>query len=228
MNFKVLEKKYKEKTKDYVIRNMIHNIIFLNLEPGEKISENQISEILDLSRTPVREAFTNLKSGMLIDVKPQIGTFISYLNIEMCKELLFLRSSLEEKAVIEVCKKDNLDNLESFNRIISAEKVLHKTDDIEALINLDNKFHNLIFDELGYKKIPSIINDNTSYLIRMRILRLKANIREENYIKEHEKILEFVMNKDEKSASKMIKKHISELTEDMLILSKKYPHYFVK
>lgn len=227
MNFKVLEKKYKEKTKDYVIRNMAHNIIFLNLEPGEKISENQISEILDLSRTPVREAFTSLKSSMLIDVKPQIGTFISYLNIEMCKELLFLRSSLEEKAVIEVCKKDNLDNLESFKKVINAEKILHKSSEIEELIYLDNKFHNLIFDELGFKKIPSIIDDNTSYLVRMRILRLKANIREENYIREHEKILEFIINKDEKSASKMIRSHINELTEDMLILSKKYPHYFV-
>ena len=227
MNFKVLEKKYKEKTKDYVIRNMTHNIIFLNLEPGKKISENQISEILDLSRTPVREAFTSLKSSMLIDVKPQIGTFISYLNIEMCKELLFLRSSLEEKAVIEVCKKDNLDNLESFKKIINAEKILHKSSEIEELIYLDNKFHNLIFDELGFKTIPSIIDENTSYLVRMRILRLKANIREENYIREHEKILEFIINKDEKSASKMIRSHINELTEDMLILSKKYPHYFV-
>ena len=228
MNFKILEKKYKEKTKDYVIRNMIYNIVFLNLEPGEKISENQISEILDLSRTPVREAFTKLKTSMLIDVKPQIGTFISYLNINMCKELLFLRSSLEEKAVIEVCKKDKLENLEGFKKIIKAEKILHEYNDIEELIYLDNKFHKLIFDELDFKKIPSIIDDNTSYLIRMRILRLKANIREANYIEEHEKILELMINKDHMSASKMIEKHINELTEDMLILNEKYPDYFTK
>lgn len=226
MNFKVLDKKSKEKTKEYVIRNMVYNIEFLNLEPGEKISENQISELLNLSRTPVREAFTSLRANLLIDVKPQIGTFISYFDIDMSKELLFFRSSLEEKAVIEVCKKDRLDNLEVFKKIIEKEKILHSSKEFEELLALDNKFHNLIFEELGYRKIPSIIENNTSYLVRMRILRLKANIREKNYIDEHEKILQFMINKDAENASKILKNHINELVDDMNELSEKYPDYF--
>ena len=226
MNFKVLDKKSKEKTKEYVIRNMVYNIEFLNLEPGEKISENQISELLNLSRTPVREAFTSLRANLLIDVKPQIGTFISYFDIDMSKELLFFRSSLEEKAVIEVCKKDCWDNLEVFKKIIEKEKILHSSKEFEELLALDNKFHNLIFEELGYRKIPSIIENNTSYLVRMRILRLKANIREKNYIDEHEKILQFIINKDAENASKILKNHINELVDDMNELSEKYPDYF--
>ena len=226
MNFKVLDKKSKEKSKEYVIRNMVYNIEFLNLEPGEKISENQISDFLNLSRTPIREAFYNLKSNLLIDVKPQIGTFISYLDIDVSKELLFFRSSLEEKAVIEVCNKDSLDYLNIFKEIIEKEKTLHDSNSIEELISLDNKFHNLIFEELGYDKIPSIIEDNTSYLVRMRILRLKANIREKNYIDEHENILKYMINKDEENASKILRYHINELVDDMNLLRNKYPHYF--
>lgn len=226
MNFKVLDKKSKEKSKEYVIRNMVYNIEFLNLEPGEKISENQISEFLNLSRTPIREAFYNLKSNLLIDVKPQIGTFISYLDIDVSKELLFFRSSLEEKAVIEVCNKDSLDYINIFKDIIEKEKTLHDSNNIEELISLDNRFHNIIFEELGYNKIPSIIEDNTSYLVRMRILRLKANIRETNYIEEHEKILKCIINKDQENASKIIRYHINELVDDMNLLKNKYPHYF--
>lgn len=226
MNFKVLDKKSKEKSKEYVIRNMVYNIEFLNLEPGEKISENQISDFLNLSRTPIREAFYNLKSNLLIDVKPQIGTFISYLDIDVSKELLFFRSSLEEKAVIEVCNKDSLDYLNIFKEIIEKEKTLHDSNNIEELISLDNRFHNLIFEELGYNKIPSIIEDNTYYLIRMRILRLKTNIREKNYIDEHENILKCMINKDKENASKILIYHINELVDDMNILRNKYPHYF--
>lgn len=226
MNFKVLNKKSKEKSKEYVIRNMVYNIEFLNLEPGEKISENQISEFLNLSRTPIREAFYNLKSNLLIDVKPQIGTFISYLDIDVSKELLFFRSSLEEKAVIEVCNKASLDYINVFKEIIEKEKTLHDSNNIEELISLDNRFHNLIFEELGYNKIPTIIEDNTSYLVRMRILRLKANIREKNYIDEHENILKCIINKDQENASKIIRYHINELVDDMNLLKNKYPHYF--
>ena len=226
MNFKVLNKKSKEKSKEYVIRNMVYNIEFLNLEPGEKISENQISDFLNLSRTPIREAFYNLKSNLLIDVKPQIGTFISYLDIDVSKELLFFRSSLEEKAVIEVCNKESLDYLNIFKEIIEKEKTLHDSNNIEELISLDNRFHNLIFEELGYNKIPSIIEDNTYYLVRMRILRLKANIREKNYIDEHENILKCMINKDKENASKILIYHINELVDDMNLLRNKYPHYF--
>lgn len=226
MNFKKLERMNREKSKDYVIRNMRHNILFFNLEPGEKISENQISEILSLSRTPVREAFIDLNSNLLIDIKPQIGTFISYLDINMSKELLFFRSSLEGNAVIEVCKKENLSYEKDFIEIIEEEKKLHEINDFEKLINLDNRFHELIFEELNYKKIPQIIESHTSYIIRMRILRLKANIRQTNYIEEHEKIFNYIKNNRQVEASNLIKSHILELIDDMKVLNLKYPNYF--
>ncbi|MDY3006863.1 GntR family transcriptional regulator [Anaerococcus sp. AGMB00486] len=226
MNFKILERKDREKTKDYVIRNMRYNILFFNLVPGEKISENQISDLLNLSRTPVREAFIDLNSSLLLDIKPQIGTFISFLNIDMSKELLFFRSSLEQNAVIEICKKGNLTLEKEFNEIIEKEQMLHQTNDFEKLIKLDNRFHELIFEELNYKKIPKIIENNTSYLIRMRILRLKANIRQTNYIDEHKNILELIKNNSPKEASRLITSHILELIDDMKILNNKYPDYF--
>ena len=60
----------------------------------------------------------------------------------------------------------------------------------------------------------------------MRILRLKANIREKNYIDEHENILKYMINKDEENASKILRYHINELVDDMNLLRNKYPHYF--
>lgn len=60
----------------------------------------------------------------------------------------------------------------------------------------------------------------------MRILRLKTNIRETNYIKEHEKILNCIVSNDSNQASKLLKKHIIELIDDMLVLKDKYPNYF--
>lgn len=226
MNFKVLEKKNKEKNKDYAIRNLKYNIVFLNLEPGDKISENQISNLLNLSRSPIREAFIELKNNLLLDIKPQIGSFISYLDIDTSKELLFFRSTLEQGAVIELCNKNELSYLNEFEEIILKEKELHHTNDFQTLINLDNEFHDLIFKELNYKNIPVIIANNTPYLSRMRILRLKTNIRETNYIKEHEKILNCIVSNDSNQASKLLKKHIIELIDDMLVLKDKYPNYF--
>ena len=49
----------------------------LELKPGELLSEVELSEKLNISRTPIREVLMRLKNEHLIEVKPQSGTYVS-------------------------------------------------------------------------------------------------------------------------------------------------------
>ena len=53
---KISEKKAKENNRDYAFRSIKENIINLELKPGSMISEQDIANELNLSRTPVHEA----------------------------------------------------------------------------------------------------------------------------------------------------------------------------
>ena len=46
-----------ETAREYAQRYLLYQIINLNFEPGQKISDMEISKELNISRTPVREAF---------------------------------------------------------------------------------------------------------------------------------------------------------------------------
>ena len=55
------EKKQKENGKDYAYRVLKDNIMSLNLKPGELLSESDLSEKLNISRTPIREVYNEIK-----------------------------------------------------------------------------------------------------------------------------------------------------------------------
>jgi DNA-binding GntR family transcriptional regulator len=52
-------------------------IIELDFAPGEPLSESDLAGKLGVSRTPVRESLILLAEEGLVDVVPQVGTFVS-------------------------------------------------------------------------------------------------------------------------------------------------------
>jgi DNA-binding FadR family transcriptional regulator len=101
---RILPRKERENNRDYALRNLRENIIHLDLPPGSRISENDLSAQLGLSRTPVREALMELARVRLVEVYPQRGSAVSLIDYEMVEEACFMRRVLECAVVKEVCK----------------------------------------------------------------------------------------------------------------------------
>ena len=101
MNLVNISKHKNENNRAYTYRVLKENIMRLNLKPGESISEIELSEALDVSRTPVREAIVKLSEEKLVDVFPQRGSFVSKINLNLVEEAVFLR---------ELCEKKNFRN----------------------------------------------------------------------------------------------------------------------
>ena len=99
------EKKHKETGKEYAYRVLKDNIMCLELKPGELLSESDLSEKLNISRTPIREVIMRLKGEHLIEVKPQAGTYVSLIDKEIIEEAIFMRRLLEKEVLKEACIK---------------------------------------------------------------------------------------------------------------------------
>lgn len=93
-------------------------ILRLEVEPGQSVSEKEISTQIGVSRQPVREAFIRLSQEGLLIIRPQIGTFVSRLNVKQIHEAVFARVALEcasvqiaAKAATERDIRDLRDNI---------------------------------------------------------------------------------------------------------------------
>ena len=63
--------------------------------PGALLSENQLAEELEISRTPIREALRDLATAGLLRILPQRGIVVSEPTIEDAVEVYQLREQLE-------------------------------------------------------------------------------------------------------------------------------------
>lgn len=68
------------------------------LEPGERLVEERLTEELEISRPPLREALRLLENEGLVLSRPRKGTFVSTLTDQDLYEILTLRSALERMA----------------------------------------------------------------------------------------------------------------------------------
>ncbi|MCY9421621.1 GntR family transcriptional regulator, partial [Bacillus paralicheniformis] len=69
--------------RDQIYQMLKEEIMKFRLVPGELISEKEISERYEVSRTPVREAFLQLSREGLLEVYPQKGTRVSLIDLDL-------------------------------------------------------------------------------------------------------------------------------------------------
>ena len=69
----------------------------IELRKKENLTQEKLSEKLGISRTPIREVLMRLKNEHLIEVKPQSGTYVSLIDLDLIKQAIFMRFALEEK-----------------------------------------------------------------------------------------------------------------------------------
>ena len=72
----IKERTGRETGRNYALRILKENIVMLELEPGSRISENELAQELGVSRTPVREALIELSKSKIVEIFPQKGSFI--------------------------------------------------------------------------------------------------------------------------------------------------------
>ena len=222
---KNLEKLGKESNREYALRVIRENIVNLELAPGSMISEQDIANELDLSRTPVHEAMQELSSTKIIEILPQRGSRISLIDMTLVDEAVFVRATIESAITEMACKQATDKDIQELEENVTLQKFYYEKNNLDKIMELDNAFHEKMYKitnkmQCYYMvKLMSIHND------RIRELHLHS-FNPELIIKEHKDILESIKNKDCEGAKNAISKHLSRkhIQEDEI--KKKYPQYF--
>lgn len=226
MKIELLEKNSYETIKNYTYRVLRGNIIDLNLKPGESISENEIANNLNVSRTPVREAFSLLVSEQLLEIYPQKGTQVSYIDLKRVEDARFMRLKLEQ-AVIELACEDFPENyLFDLESNINQQQFCILKKNYTAAFNLDNSFHELIFKGCKKERIFNAIHFMNGDFDRIRALNLISSMNMDVVVSQHKEIIDSIKTKDSELGIKIVGEHLSKVNDDKMILLREYPKYF--
>lgn len=223
---KNIEKLEKESNRDYALRVIKRNIINLELKPGSMISEQDIANELNLSRTPVHEALQELSSTKIIEILPQRGSLVSYVDMTLVDESVFMRATIESAVTKEACEKATEQDIDELEENVTLQEFFYSKDNLDKLMELDNAFHKIMYKIANKLQCHFVVSTMNIHYDRFRELRLHTSD-PANIVADHKAILQAMKEKNSDNAKDLVLKHLNRLYTDEMEIRKKYPDYFV-
>ncbi|WP_276210694.1 GntR family transcriptional regulator [Heyndrickxia coagulans] len=193
--------------KQQAFESIKNAIIDHSLPPGHILYERQLSEMLGISRTPVRESIPLLEmEGWVISV-PRKGTFVSNISKKDVEEVIQLRLALETLVIELVLPVITNREIEMLEEIFESQTQLkHNKSDF---IKTDTDFHIHLAEKSGNKRLAQLMRTLGDQLRWFGIQALYSPNRIEQTLKEHAALLEAIKNRDIEYAKQAAINHIS-------------------
>jgi DNA-binding GntR family transcriptional regulator len=130
--------------RDQVIEQIRTAIIEGRLRPGDHIVEASITEQMQVSRTPVREALILLEQQSLVVSYPNRGYFVQAFTEEDVREIFSMRANLENFAAELNIDRFTEDDYLTLEGMITRQKAAIETGDSKHVRSIDMGFHRYI------------------------------------------------------------------------------------
>lgn len=212
----------KEELDKYSLRGRVFNKIREDIlsglySYGEELKEGAIGTELGVSRTPVREALRQLELEGLVSIVPNKGAYVNGITVKDIQDIYEIRSYLEGLCARWACDYITKEQIDELEEIIYLAEFHAKKDHHEQILELDNKFHELIYQASHSKMLNHVLTDFHHYVQRVRKTTLSAMQRAVNSNKEHMAILMAIKEKNKDQAEILAKEHIRNTMENIRI-----------
>ena len=118
-------------------------IVTLRIPPGAAVSEQALSEITGIGRTPVREAIQRLAREHLIQVLPQRGLLVSPIDVTKQLRLLETRREIERLICRSAARRATDGQRERFAELAAEFMTASANNDDVTFIRADREFNEL-------------------------------------------------------------------------------------
>ena len=168
--------KYPLSTLSAVIFEMLYDeIVSGGLDPGTKLNTAQMADMLNVSRTPIIDAYEKLKEIRFIETpEGKSGYYVSPLYINDFRNMMLLRGALEKTAASIVAGIHNMEHMDELYALAKKLRDLMINDEYFFQRDIENKFHSLIVQSSNnpylisaYESISKILYRHYYYMGHM-------------------------------------------------------------
>ncbi|WP_426401964.1 GntR family transcriptional regulator [Mammaliicoccus lentus] len=203
---KVNRNSIKQEIYDQVKYSLFNNELPLN----EFITEVELSNLLDVSRTPVREAMNELVLEQLMIFKPRKGYKVNTFTNHEINQIFLLRESLEIACVPFLVELINENHIFDLQTIIDHQSKAAEKNDYYTFMLLDKEFHTYLMEIIEFKLFLKSYNVQHDLSILIGTQGLKSQGRMLEVIEEHNEILKALTTKDKDIIKKAMKSHLEK------------------
>ncbi len=182
---------------EFVYRELKQAIQDGHYAPGQPVRETEVAARLNVSRTPVREAFRRLQTDGILEFTPWRGVIVAELTEKQIIELYYMRKVLEGTAAALAAQHATAKQIQDLEQIM--DQAEGETEP-GVLADLNRDFHQALFDAANNRYLlhaikalgnPMALLSKTTYSVNGRPVSAQA---------EHRQIIEAIKQRDAKTA----------------------------
>ncbi|MBT2686720.1 GntR family transcriptional regulator [Bacillus sp. ISL-47] len=202
--------------RDVVIEFLREAIFIGHYKPGDQLIERELSDLLGISTTPIKEALRVLSHDGLVETIPRKGTYVSQLVDTSIEEFMMVKAVLEGLAAKLAAIKISAKELELLEKQILIMKNLSEAKDYEQLVAANLKFHLIIREAAKNPIMFQTLNNVIAFDNAFRKRALKHNMEVIEGFNEHNQIFQAIKSRNPDLSEKLMKDHIMRTAVDVL------------
>jgi GntR family transcriptional regulator, rspAB operon transcriptional repressor len=205
----------RSRASDRVLKDLRRMILTHQLPPGAVVTEASIVEVLDCSRTPLREALQRLSHEHLVVAVPGRGVSIADLGIVQFGAIIEAELSVECPLVRLAAQRITDDCVAELDDIVRRSEVAAAASEVAEVMDYDFQFHTTWGAATGNNLLIEFQEILLRLVARYVFLGFQKAGNPEGAISDHKQILEALRRRDPDAAETAIRTHIANGRERM-------------
>jgi len=184
--------------REQVVEQIRNAIIEGHFNPGDRITEIQLTEELGVSRTPVREALILLERDWLIVSTPNHGSMVRIFTERDIDDIFSMRTTLEDFAGELIIGKFDSSDYASLFESIELQKQAIQQGDFKKVRSIDMAFHRYLIERSEHRLLIRQWSEIVAQIAAVLYLRAEAipNYDEYQSINDHMAIVQAYQTHD--------------------------------
>ncbi|MES2624597.1 MAG: GntR family transcriptional regulator [Pseudomonadota bacterium] len=195
-------------TAQQIYENLRELIISLHIAPGSRVTENQLADYFQVSRTPVRAALQRLESEGFLSIKSKQGCFIRNIDLLQISQYYDVRVSIENMVLQEITRLKDLSELRALADLWQPDALNFGVTVSEQLKEAEENFHYQLAVISENSVLLQYLNDINGHIRTVRRLGFPTTESIKDTYGEHYRICQLLLYRDLPAAQDEMANHI--------------------
>lgn len=211
---------------DDIFDYLHEEISMLRMKPGDRISEAEIANQFNVSRQPVRDAFSRLANLDLLLIRPQRATEVRRFSMREIEKSRFVRSAIEKEVLRRAASLCDASGETKINAVLAQQARAVAAGNIETFGKLDYNFHKILCGIAGADYAFDVILEEKGKIDRLCMLGIDKEQRLPELLADHKAIARAVVGHDADAAVDAGVFHLSRLDDTIERISTTNANFF--
>ncbi len=204
-----------ETFQEIAYRHVKENILQLKLKPGQYVTDSQVAQDLNMSRTPVREAFYRLENEGLLVNAARRGWRVYSLSLEDIHHIFDIKVAVEGMVARQCANCTDEALRETLREALGDMRAAVQAASPREWLQADHKLHAVLFRMVKNERAERIILNLNDQWHRLRIGFAAMQGRIERSTEEHSIFVEAILDHNPELAETAMKEHLNQVRQEL-------------